>query len=79
MVILVSNCYAVASTCFLAESFYPGLRGQLVLEEGEALFARDIDAHGDPYEDILQMFVGTRYVLPHVKRLYLLTDGCGQW
>ena len=53
-----------------------GLRGQLVLDEGDAVFARDIGARGDPHEDILQMFVGTRFVPRDMEDSSLITDLC---
>ncbi|KAI0083084.1 hypothetical protein BDY19DRAFT_998871 [Irpex rosettiformis] len=39
----------------------PELQGLLVLNEGDALFARDIRAGGKVEEDILQILVATRY------------------
>ncbi|KAI0085725.1 hypothetical protein BDY19DRAFT_908927 [Irpex rosettiformis] len=38
----------------------PGLRGLLVLNEGDAVFARDIRSEGKVEEDILQILVATR-------------------
>ena len=69
----VSPLFAYAVFFRLSYHSLSALQGLLDLQEGDAVFARDVTSAGDPSEDLLKILICTLCVTPYLHMLFTRT------